>query len=62
VTDEDVQIVRAAWGAWRDEGPRGILAFLHPEVEWTPAEGEPESETAASGRVEEALRALRWPF
>lgn len=45
MTDEDVQVVRAAWEAWRDEGPRGILAFLHPEIEWTPAEGEPESET-----------------
>jgi ketosteroid isomerase-like protein len=41
----DVQVVRDAWAAWLRDGPEAILPFLHPDVEWTPPQDEPDSAT-----------------
>ena len=43
MASEHVQVVREAWTTWLRDGPHAILPYLHPEVEWTPPEDEPDS-------------------
>jgi len=69
MSDQNEALVRSAWQAYRGGDTAGLLALVHPDLEWTyldPSFPDPEPQTChgraqlAQALERQSIRALKW--